>query len=103
PEYEFLGTGFSDEGMGTFAPYEVLKPEHWLFEGSGLQKGDLFGLRGINDLAISGDETDKVFTGNKKNVEVIARGRNPARTGNFLRYDPSDISWNGEGGGVISI
>ena len=42
-EASLLGVSTTLTGMGTGAPYRVIDPAHWCFEGTGLKKGDLFG------------------------------------------------------------
>jgi hypothetical protein len=75
-----LGVVYSDPGAMTVAPYEVLRPEHWLFAGTGLKAGDRFGTRILHQRygdGASGHETDKITPSSPKNVELLARGINP--------------------------
>lgn len=102
---EFLmGARFDDRGMGSYAPYQVLMADHWLFEGTGLRKGDLFGKAGYNGLPICGDETDKTGFWTASSFNVLAKGLNPE----FSSYSPvvwpdQEQNWNGKGGGEIVI
>jgi hypothetical protein len=102
PAHRFLGVEFSRSGMHTYAPYKVLKPQHWLFNGTNVQKGDLFGLRGINDLPIAGVETDKAH-GVRAEVEIIAHSMNCDSEDISKSFDPDDARWNGDGGGDLTI
>jgi hypothetical protein len=75
-----LGVVYSDPGAMTVAPYEVLRPEHWLFAGTGLKAGGRFGTRILHQRygdGASGHETDKITPSSPKNVELLARGLNP--------------------------
>ncbi len=42
-EANLLGVVCSETGLMTGAPYRVIDAEHWVFEGTGLRQGDLFG------------------------------------------------------------
>src|SRR5438445_2905561 len=62
-EANLLGVVFSDPGAMTVAPYQILEPGHWIFAGTGLAKGDLFGVKTLHERygdGASGHETDKV-------------------------------------------
>ncbi len=60
-------TGVLYEGYPTDAPYVVYRPDHWLFEGTGVQKGDSFEH-------LVGVEYDRVTPGapTPRPIEVIA-------------------------------
>lgn len=98
PEKKLLGVSFSDAGTGTYAPYEVTQPNHWLFRGTNVKAGDLFGLRGINELAICGDETDKSHKSTS-----IAKGLNAGVVAETVQYPDGDLNWDKTGGGDICI
>jgi hypothetical protein len=102
PAHRFLGVEFSRSGMHTYAPYKVLKPQHWLFNGTNVQKGDLFGMKGINELPIAGVETDKAH-GVRAEIEVIAHSMNCDSEVMGKSFDPNDPRWNGDGGGDLAI
>ncbi|MDQ0417702.1 hypothetical protein J2Z48_001875 [Croceifilum oryzae] len=76
PESRLLGVRYTTPGITTFAPYRVLNPEHWIFEGTGVKKGDLMGKEGPRGPA-SGHETDKRDGYSPKNVILLAKGLNP--------------------------
>lgn len=84
PEARLLGIAFTHAGAMTAAPYRVLQPAHWAFEGTGLGKGDSFGRVSQHERVpggASGHETDKVTPSSPKHVEIIARGENPEAGG----------------------
>src|SRR5262249_46606465 len=94
-EANLLGVVYSDPGAMTVAPYEVLEPEHWVFAGTGLQRGDLCGTRTLPDRygdGASGHETDKITASSPRNVVLLARGLNPDGGGaHLVTFDtPSD-------------
>jgi hypothetical protein len=71
-----LGTIYTAAGRETGAPFAVVKPEHWIFEGTGVKAGDLFGKHSLEVLGASGVETDKVTRFSPPNTEIVARGTN---------------------------
>jgi hypothetical protein len=78
PEARLLGVAFTDPGAMTAAPYSVLDPTHWVFEGTSLKSGDVFGKKSQHERVpggASGHETDKVTPSSPK-LQVIARGEN---------------------------
>jgi hypothetical protein len=79
-EAHLLGVVFTPAGIMTGAPYRVLDAQHWVFEGTGLKAGDLFGEKSLHMRCpggASGHETDKVSASSPKNVHLLARGTNP--------------------------
>lgn len=88
-EANLLGVVFTDPGAMTVAPYEVVAPDHWIFTGTGLRKGDLFGTRCLHARygdGASGHETDKISPSSPKNVTLLAKGRNADDGGAHLVY-----------------
>jgi hypothetical protein len=86
-EANLLGVVFTDPGAMTVAPYEVLQPDHWVFAGTGLRRGDLFGTKILHERygdGASGHETDKVSPSSPRNVVVLAKGLNPDEGGAHL-------------------
>jgi N,N-dimethylformamidase len=85
------GLTFDDRGIMTSAPFRVLKPDHWAFEGTGLREGDLFGVASLHERVhggASGHETDKVAPeGVPPGLVHLARGTNPDDGG-------ADIAWH---------
>ena len=78
PEHEVLGTGYGIIcGNGNFGTYSVLAPEHWVFAGTGVTEGTLFGETSQNGNAILGHEFDVVLPQwSPANIEILARGTN---------------------------
>ncbi|AKQ46281.1 hypothetical protein TH63_12670 [Rufibacter radiotolerans] len=103
PEAQLLGAQFSEPGMGTYAPYQVLQPKHWLFAGSQVKQGGIFGTAGIDGLPICGDETDKSPWSSPDNTVVLARGLNKKAGEEGEIYAVEDPAWNGTGGGEITF
>lgn len=78
-EANLLGVVYSDAGAMTAAPYRVVDAGHWVFAGTGLNRGDLFGQRSLHrrcEGGASGHETDKVSPSSPKNAHVLAQGTN---------------------------
>ena len=89
PEATLLGVAFTDPGAMTSAPYRVLDPDHWVFNGTGLRKGDLFGQKSLHERVpggASGHETDKVTPSSPRQVQRLAKGTNPDEGGADLIY-----------------
>jgi len=99
-EANLLGVVFTDAGVMTVAPYQTLEPDHWVFAGTGLKRGDLFGIKTLHERygdGASGHETDKISPSSPKNVQLLARGTNPDEGGGHLVYFDTP-----GGGGVFS-
>lgn len=105
PEDELLGCRFTIPGTGTYAPYRVTAPDHWLFEGTGVREGELFGEMGSTNYPICGDETDKPTGLSRLRSEIVARGLNRSDQDEdaYTVYDTADAAWDGSGGGVIAL
>jgi N,N-dimethylformamidase len=88
-EANLLGVVFSDAGAMTSAPYEVVAAEHWVFGGTGLRRGDLFGTKILHERygdGASGHETDKISASSPEHTLLLARGLNPDDGGAHLVY-----------------
>jgi hypothetical protein len=88
-EANLLGVVYSDPGAMTVAPYEVIEADHWVFAGTGLRRGDLFGTRTLHERygdGASGHETDKISPSSPRNVLLLAKGQNPDDGGAHLVY-----------------
>ena len=73
----------------TSAPYRVIEPGHWVFEGTGLAKGDTFGENTLHERVpggASGHETDKMSASSPKGTLLLAKGTNPDDGGSELVY-----------------
>lgn len=78
-EANLLGVVFDPAGAMTGAPYRVVDGSHWVFEGTGLKAGDVFGEKSLHRRCpggASGHETDKISASSPKNVHRLARGMN---------------------------
>jgi hypothetical protein len=78
-EANLLGVVYSDAGAMTGAPFRVVDDTHWIFAGTGLKKGDVFGQRSLHMRCpggASGHETDKISPSSPKNVHLVAKGLN---------------------------
>jgi hypothetical protein len=83
-EGNLLGVVFTPSGIKTAAPYEVERPDHWVFDGTGLDDGDLFGTETLQERCpggASGHETDKVSQFAPDNTQRLAKGLNPESGG----------------------
>lgn len=88
-EANLLGVVFTDPGAMTVAPYQMLAPDHWVFAGTGLKHGDLFGIKTLHERygdGASGHETDKISPNSPRNVQLLAKGTNPDAGGADLVY-----------------
>lgn len=84
-ESSLLGVRFDYRGYMTAAPYTVRKPDHWVFRGTGVKRGDLFAKSSLNRLPSfdggSGWETDKITKTAPKDTILLAKGTNPKNGG----------------------
>ncbi len=88
-EANLLGVVYSDPGAMTVAPYAVIEPDHWVFAGTGLKRGELFGTKTLHERygdGASGHETDKISPSSPKNIVLLAQGLNPDCGGAHLTY-----------------
>jgi N,N-dimethylformamidase len=79
-EAALLGVVYDDRGIMTAAPYRVIDSRHWVFTGTGLREGDLFGQKSLHMRVpggASGHETDKISLSSPQNTHLLARGENP--------------------------
>jgi len=110
PESAILGVQFDRKGIQTYAPYQVLLPNHWIFNTTGVAAGQLFGdfsLTGdTKSSGASGHETDRITSFSPSNIIVLAHGTNPSVP------DSTDFGTGGadmtfyehpSGGGVFSV
>ena len=78
-EANLLGVAFTGTGIMTSAPYKVIDADHWVFNGAGVQNGDVFGEASLHMRVpggASGHETDKITASSPDNVELVAKGMN---------------------------
>jgi len=85
----------------TAAPYRVLDSNHWVFEKTGLENGDLFGQITLHERipgGASGHETDKISASSPKNTQLLAKGTNHDNGGSEMVMIEHD-----HGGAVFSV
>ncbi|MGZ7210493.1 MAG: N,N-dimethylformamidase beta subunit family domain-containing protein, partial [Methanobacterium sp.] len=101
-ESSILGVRYQSTGFSVPAPYRVINPSHWIFSNTGLKKGELFGVKGLNTVndstgGASGWETDQMDNRSPKNTVLLAQGINSIGKGaDMIYYDHPG------GGGVFS-
>jgi hypothetical protein len=100
-EAELLGVVTTESGIMTAAPYKAVDTDHWIYAGTGLTDGDVFGKNGLQERCwggASGHETDKMSGSSPANARLLAKGLNPDEGGaEIVQYDvPS-------GGSVFSV
>jgi hypothetical protein len=91
-----FGASIGELAEPKYAPYEVVKSEHWVFEGIGLSVGDAFGEESLNHdgesaaKGASGWEADQIIDPQNNNVILLAKGKNVAgRADMVLVKNPS--------------
>jgi hypothetical protein len=96
-----LGVIFTAAGAATAAPYRVTDASHWIFAGTGLKNGDLFGLHSLHERCpggASGHETDKRVSSSPPHLKPLAVGTNPNNGGaEIVHFDTPG------GGAVFSV
>ncbi|MGZ5201422.1 MAG: N,N-dimethylformamidase beta subunit family domain-containing protein [Telluria sp.] len=99
-EPKLLGIRFTWAGSRSLGkPYKVITPQHWIFDGTGVEKGSLIGATGLNMGGASGWELDTIDRRNKPAGLVhLAKGTNRWRNGADMTY----FTHPG-GGGVFSV
>lgn len=83
-EANLLGVAYTHSGFQSGAPYRVLDASHWVFDGTGLNDGDRFGLRSLHERCPGGasaHELDKLSPHSPANIQHLARGENPDESG----------------------
>ena len=99
-EANLLGVVTTHTGIMTAAPYKVIDASHWVFNGTDLSNGDLFGEENLQERisgGASGHETDKMSPSSPANTVLLAKGTNPDDGGSEMVYYETD-----SGGGVFS-
>ena len=79
-EANLLGVAYTHTGFQTGAPYQVLDDTHWVFDGTGLKKGDLFGQESLHERCPGGasaHELDKISDQSPAGLVHLAKGTNP--------------------------
>jgi N,N-dimethylformamidase len=78
-EANLLGVVFTETGIMTGAPFRALKADHWIFKGTNLDDGGIFGQSSLHMRCpggASGHETDKVSPSSPPNIIRLAKGTN---------------------------
>ena len=98
-EASLLGVVCSETGIMTAAPYRVVDDSHWMWAGTILTNGDLFGEKTLHERipgGASGHETDKRSASSPANTVLLAKGINPNDGGaEIVMHEPA------EGGGAV--
>lgn len=97
-EASLLGVVTTHTGIMTAAPYRVLDAPHWIFEGTGLQNGDLFGEENQQERVnggASGHETDKMSPSSPPGTALLAKGTNQDEGGAEI------VVYETESGGAV--
>jgi hypothetical protein len=79
-EANLLGVAYTHTGFQTGAPYQVLDDAHWVFAGTHMKNGDLFGLKSLHERCpggASGHELDKINDQSPADIAHLAKGTNP--------------------------
>jgi N,N-dimethylformamidase len=100
-EANLLGVVCTETGIMTAAPYRVVNADHWVFAGTGLKNGDLFGERSLQERVhggASGHETDKMSPHSPPGTVLLAKGTNREEGGaEIVCYETAS------GGAVFSV
>ncbi len=100
-EANLLGVVYTETGIMSAAPYEVIDDTHWAVADTGLAAGDRFGMETLQERCAggaSGHETDKRSEASPATTELIARGCNSDEGGaEMVSYDTDS------GGEVFSV
>lgn len=105
-EASLLGVVYDDRAIMTAAPYRVVDAGHWVFEGTGLREGNLFGQASLHERVpggASGHETDKISKSSPAGTRMLAKGMNPGSggaemaiiesAGNGAVFSAGSINW----------
>lgn len=93
-----VGTYITELADPMFAPYRVEKPDHWIFSGTAVKKGELFGRESLNHReeikakGASGWEADQIGIASK-GFELIARGENIRGPADMVFRDTQAGGW----------
>jgi hypothetical protein len=88
-EAKLLGIACDERGIMTAAPYRVEDASHWIFAGTNLRNGDVFGTASLHERChggASGHETDKRNPHSPANTVLLATGLNPDDGGAEMVY-----------------
>ncbi len=100
-EANLLGVVCTETGIMTSAPYQVIDDAHWIFTGTGLRNGQMFGEKTLHERipgGASGHETDKRSAFSPANTVLLAKGTNPDEGGSEIVMHERE-----HGGAVFSV
>lgn len=100
PESAVLGVEYTSWGFGSTGSYEVEVPDHPIFAGTNLEKGDVIGQNGYrhrHGIGASAWETDKMSPSSPPQTKLLARGTNKVGGAHMTFYE------TGRGGAVFSV
>ncbi len=109
-ESQILGVRFTPDDYGTSSAYKVIEPDHWIFTGTELKKGEAFGEDSLNRNLLtdkklyrpdqpgiagglrgrggSGWETDKLTRTAPEDMKLVAKGMNPHGGAEMVLREP---------------
>ena len=99
-EANLLGVVTTEAGMMTAAPYRVVNADHWVFTGTGLENGQIFGTESLHERChggASGHEMDQMSASSPPGTVLLAEGTNPGGGGHMTFYQAAN------GGAVFSV
>lgn len=102
-EAKLLSIVTTETGIMTAAPYRVIDSTHWVFAGTGLRKGDRFGVASQHERChggASGHETDKRSANSPADTILLAKGENPDDGGAEMVIHSPDAA---KGAAVFSV
>jgi hypothetical protein len=80
---------FLQEGVMTAAPYKVVEPEHWVFAGTGLEDGSIFGVASSTFLYQKLNDHSQDRLGTDMYIgKTQSKGMFSSRCGFLQRADP---------------
>lgn len=77
-----LGSCYDNRAYNTYAPYQIRRPDHWIFEGC--DTSGALGALNFNGMGASGHETDTAVI---RSATVLAEGKNGPGGAHILAHD----------------
>ncbi len=87
-------------GIMAAAPFRVVDADHWVFDGTGLAAGDLFGFESLQERCsggAAGHETDMISLSSPANTRLLAKGTTEVGGAEMVYFDTVS------GGEVFSV
>lgn len=96
--HERVGVSYTRAGFSTAAAYEVLVADHWIFAGTSLSAGDVFGQSSATKIqGLEGDGASGIFTlspgAGSGEFQLLARGLNADGPANMVYRDTDSGGW----------